>query len=187
VPRVAGLCLGVANRVGLNARADAATVDIEGVDVIGLGQVDLVVVIQIPPLGTSNVRIVRMNERCHQQERPVVGVAGKIEQLAACGIADLFVVVDLVGGDCLAGLGEWIHVVVPLVDSLIDQRPVGGPGKVGRVDVGGEPFFKAVHLVGANKVHLARQDRAVPGGLQMMRKGRNAGRKLGRVVPSSDG
>src|SRR3712207_7494947 len=44
---------------------------------------------------------------------------------------------------------------IPPVDPLLDEPPVGRPAEIGRVDVGGQPLFEPVQLVGSDEMHLA--------------------------------
>ena len=181
----AALLLGPPPGVGLDAGSDAHGVRIE------FGghrsrQVDPVVVVEVPPLGPCHIGVVGVDERHRQEERAVVGLAGQVVQAAAGGEADLVVVVDLVGGERLAGPRQAVHVVVPLADPLAGRIPVGRPREVGRVDVGGEATAEAVQLVGPDEVHLARQHRPVARQVQPVGDGGGCGTPLRRVVPGAD-
>jgi hypothetical protein len=58
-------------------------------------------------------------------------------------------------GDARAGDGA--EIVVPPVDPLAGLAVVRRPAEIGGVDVGGQPLLEAVHLVGSDEMHLARQ------------------------------
>ncbi len=64
--------------------------------------------------------------------------------------------------------------------------PLGVPGEIRRVYVGGEPLTKAVQLVRSYKMHLARKTGPVAEVFQIVRKGWNLGGELGRVIPGAD-
>ena len=66
--------------------------------------------------------------------------------------------------------------MVPPVDAFSEVRPIGRPAEVGRVDVGGAPFFEAGKLVWPDEVHLAAEHGAIAGGAQIVR-GDDGGRK----------
>ena len=186
VAGVAGLGVGEADRVGLDAGAYATRVGVGRGEVERIRQVDLVVVVAVPPLRPGDVRIMGMDERCAEEEGPLVFVPGHVEQLARRRATDLFVVVDLVRGDRLAGLGQHVHVVVPLADPLTGPLPVRGPREVGRIDVGRQPFLEPVQLIGPDEVHLAGQHRAIPAARKVMGERRRRRRKLAGVVPRAD-
>ena len=106
-------------------------------------------------------------------------------QILACLENGLFVVVELVGAYAGAGLQHRRHVVVP-ARAHFQRVPVDGPTVISGVDVSGQAVFVAVQLVGAAKVHLARQRRTVAQVAQVMRVGGNVGGKVGRVVKTAD-
>ena len=64
--------------------------------------------------------------------------------------------------------------------------PVGSPTKIGRVDVGSEPFLKTVELIGAHEVHFAREDGQVAELAKMVGKGRHFGWQLGGIVKAAE-
>ncbi|OIQ73123.1 hypothetical protein GALL_452420 [mine drainage metagenome] len=78
--------------------------------------------------------------------------------------------------------GDRAEVVIPPVDPLARFAVIGGPAEIGGVDVGGEAFLEPVHLVGADKVHLARQRGAVTRAAQVVGIGRDVRGELCRVV-----
>jgi hypothetical protein len=104
-----------------------------------------------------------------------------VEPLARV-VGDVVVVFHLVGDLGHAGAGHGAEVVIPPVDPLAGLAVVGGPAEVGGVDVGGQPLLKAVHLVGADEVHLARQAGEVARPPQVMRVGGDGGGEFGGVV-----
>jgi hypothetical protein len=111
---------------------------------------------------------------------------GVVEDAAPGEEADFLIVVDLEGAGGDAGFAHRLHVVPPFVDALVGQLPIGRPGVVGGVDVGGQPFLEAVELVRPDEMHLARQAGAVAGGAEIMREGRNRGGELAGVVIGRD-
>ena len=151
-----------------------------------LGQVDGVVLVEVPPLRAGHIRVMGVDERRNEQERPPVTVARQVVDVPHGGLADLGVVIELVGGERLARLRQAVHVVVPLADPVAGGVPVGRPGEVGGIDVGREALLEAVQLVGPHEVHLPREHRAVAGEPEVVHEGRHRGRELRGVVPGAD-
>ena len=70
-------------------------------------------------------------------------------------VADVIVIFELIGDLGHARAGDGAEVVIPPIDALVWFAVVWGPAEIGGVDIGGQPVFKAVHLIGADEVHLA--------------------------------
>ena len=99
---------------------------------------------------------------------------------------DHFIVeIDLVGTRAWACLRHRVHRVIP-ARALCEVEPVWRPAEVGRVDVRGEAFLKAVQLVCAAEMHLAAENRLIAAKAQVMREGWDLRGKLCRVVVSAD-
>ena len=139
------------------------------------------------PIGLRNhVRVVRMSQGCDQAERaPILG-PGHVEELLTRVEDHVVIEVDLIGARARARLGDGIHGVIPS-RPMLEAIPVGRPAEIGRVDVGGQPFFESMQLIRAAKVHLAAQRGLVPGAPQIMRKGGHLRGKFGRIVVCADG
>ena len=121
-----------------------------------------------------------MNEATSRKGRLSFDLA-LIEDRAFGGEGDLVVEVELVGAHADAGLGDRTHVVIP-ARPLVRPVPVRRPAKVGRVDVGRQPLFEAMQLVGTAEVHLAAEDGAIASKPQMMGEGRDVGGEFRGIV-----
>ena len=51
--------------------------------------------------------------------------------------------------------------------ALAFVAPVGHPGEICRVEIGGQAFLETVKLIEADEMHIARQGCLVPGGSQV--------------------
>ena len=98
----------------------------------------------------------------------------------------LFIIFDLESGRGRPGFDDRVHVVIPLVDPLMRIGPVGRPGVVGGIDIGGEAFLEPVQLVRPHEMHLARQAGPVAHHAQVMGECWDRGRKLGGIVIGPD-
>ncbi len=98
-----------------------------------------------------------MCERRGNHERAFILGSCQVAQLADRTEADLVVIVELVGGVGNSGVGHAVQVVEPPVEAAVRVEPVRGPPKVSRIDIGRQPFFVAVQLVGTNEMHLANE------------------------------
>ena len=123
-----------------------------------------------------------MGERDGQAPRAGIEAARQVIDLLHRLMRHVVVIFQLVGnlGDTRAGDGT--KVVIPPVDPLTRFAIIRGPAKIGGVDVGGQTLFKAVQLVGADKVHLAGQRGLVARATQVMGIGRDIRGELCRVV-----
>jgi hypothetical protein len=117
-----------------------------------------------------------------EAQRRVAVVAGLIVDAPGGLERHVVVVLDLVGDLGDPGLLDRAHVVIPPVDALLAQAPVGGPAEVGRIDVGGQALLQAVQLVGPDEMHLARQAGLVALEPEVMGEGRDGGAEFRRVV-----
>ena len=147
----------------------------------GSRHVDLLVAIEAPVALGDREGIMRMGERGDEQEGTLVVGAGDFIERALGGEGDFVVEIELVGAHAEAGLRHRTHIVIP-VRPLRRMIPVRRPAVVGGIDVGRQALLEAVQLVGAAKMHLARQDRAIAEIAQVMRIGRNVGAKFGGIV-----
>ena len=118
-------------------------------------QVHIVVAVKIPVFGARRVGVVRVGEGGHHAK----GLAG----IKSCVIIDLahgkeghfVIVLKLIGDFGNAGLQHAGHIVVPPINALLLQAPIRRPAEISWVNIGGQAFFKAMQLVGANEMHLA--------------------------------
>ena len=97
-------------------------------------------------------------------------------------IGYLVVIFHLIGDLGHARAGDGAHIVIPPVDAFTRFAVIRRPAKIGRVDVGGQPFFKPVQLVGADEMHFAGETGLVARAAQVMGKGRDGGGELGGIV-----
>ncbi len=61
-------------------------------------------------------------------------------------------------------------------------RVVGCPAEIGGIDVRRQPLLEAVHLVGADEMHLAGKRRLIAGAAQVVRIGRDVGGEFRGIV-----
>ena len=167
---------------------EPAAHDVHPLDVDGgnLGQVDRVVVVEVPPAARGDERRMRMGEGHPEQERPVPVEPRQVVQLLHAGELHLLVVVDLHPAHADAGVHHRPHVDAGGPIALA-RDPVRRPGEVGGVDVGGDALVEPVELVGADEVHLAAQHGVVVPVAQMVGQRRHRRRHLDGVVPHGDG
>src|SRR5262249_9685154 len=97
----------------------------------------------------------------------------------------LLVEVDLIGALARTGLHHREHIMIPAWANFW-PLPIRSPTVVCRINVGGEPFLKAVELIGATKMHLARQHRAIPSLPQVMSESRYVGGEVGGIIPGAN-
>ena len=105
-----------------------------------------------------------MDETGHQTERvliPTSPIPAPVDQPTARGELDLIVVVGLKRRYRHAAFLDRSHIVIPLVDPFIRRLPIRRPGEIGRVDIGRDTVLKSMFLIGAHKMHLSRQTRAI--------------------------
>ena len=95
-------------------------------------QVDVLVAVEVPVALPGDVRIVRVAEGDAEHERRVPLVAGVVVQAPDRVERDLVVVLELVRDLRNAGFDHRAHVVVPPVDPLAPEAPVGRPTEVAR-------------------------------------------------------
>ena len=102
----------------------------------------------------------------------------------------------------LFGIGHGQLVIIKLHGTLADtglgdsppvrprlrrpRRHVLGPVEIAGINVGCQPPFKAVKLVGTDEMHLPAQARLVTARPQVMREGRDFRHQLGRIVIGPD-
>ena len=122
-----------------------------------------------------------MGERDNHAERSFIGRTGQIIEFAHAVKGHFVIVIQVERGGALTGGDDAKHVVIPLLNAF-RVFPVGRPGEVGGVDVGGEPLFKAMQLVSTNKVHLTAQNSLVAQVAQIVGKGGNLRRHFAGVV-----
>ena len=118
-------------------------------------QADINAFIHIPIFALNGKGIVGMGEGGDEEKGAVILIAGNIIELAPGGEDHFLIEVDLVGADSGARAQHRIHRMIPM-RAMIGPRPIGRPAEIGGVDVCRQPFFKAVHLIGTNEMHLAR-------------------------------
>ena len=149
------------------------------------GQVDVFVGVEVPELGPIDVGIVGVDVGGDQAEGPRLAAARQIEEIALRGVGDLVVEIEVGRAQAGPGLPHHLHGVEP-VEHLGRRVPLGRPGEVGGIDVGGQALGEAVQLVGAAEVHLAAQGRAIIQRREVVGEGRHLGGELGGVVPGAD-
>ena len=147
---------------------------------------DVAAFVHVPVFATRDEGIVRLGERDVQQERPVVGRAGVVVEFPPGLHEDLLVVVDLEIAFAISRLDDAQQAHHRGGVGFLGPAPVGGPGEVGGVDVGGQPLFEAVKLVRPDEMHLARKRRLVAERPHVMREGRLGRGEFGAVVEGSD-
>ena len=141
--------------------------------------------IQVPVLCRYGVRVVRVRHGHRQAKRLLGVVSHMVVQVLAGFEHHLFVKVELVASHAGAGLQHRGPVVVP-ARAHFQLVPVHRPAVVGGVNVAGQALLVAMQLVGAAKVHLAGQRRAVAQVAQVVRIGRHVGRQVRRVVKTAN-
>ena len=107
-------------------------------------------------------------------------------QFTPCEKTHLFVIFDLESSRRHTGLNDRIHIVIPFINAFIRRLPIRRPGEIGRIDIGGDTFFKAVQLIWPDEMHLARQTGAIAHPPQIMGECRHAGRELAGIVIGGD-
>ena len=113
------------------------------------------VFVEVPVFPPRDVRIMRMGEADSHHPGAGISRAGKVIDLLRGVKGHLVVIFQLVGDLGHSGAGDRAHVVIPPVDPLTWAAVIGRPAEIGGIDIGGQPLFKAVHLVGADEMHLA--------------------------------
>ena len=146
---------------------------------------DVHALVQVPVFGGNGVRVVRVCHRHSQAKRLLGRVAHVVIQVLARFEDYLFVKVQLVAAHARPGLQHRGHVVVP-AGALFQFVPIHRPAVVSGVDVAGQAFLVAVQLVGAAKMHLARERRAVAQVAQVVGVGGHIGGKVGRIVKAAN-
>ena len=141
-----------------------------------------IVIITIPIALTRCIRVMGVSETGHQHERTLIATPRKLINLADALITGFVIKFQLVG--CLSdtGLGDAGKVMTPPVYALVLGFPIRCPTKIRRIDVRRQAFFKAVHLIWADKMHLTGQASLITHIAQVMGKCRNAGRKFRGIV-----
>jgi len=125
--------------------------------------------------------IVRVGERGDEQEGALVAGAHDFVEGAFGREHHLFVEIELIGSHAQACLSHRTHIVIP-VRPLQRMVPVRRPAVIGGINIGRQPLLESVQLVGAAKMHFARQNRAIAKVAQMMGIGWNVGAKLRGIV-----
>ena len=146
---------------------------------------DVFIPVQVVKLGGNGVGVVGVRHRDRQTKRLIGVVAHVVVQVLARPEDGFFVVVELVGAHAGASLQDRGHVVVP-ARAHLQFVPVDRPAVVGGVNVAGHALFVAVQLIGATKVHLARQRGSVTEVAQVVGVGGHVGGEVGRVVVALD-
>ena len=183
VTRIADFLFGHRLRIRPDAVVHAAGVRIVGQP--GPGHVDVIVTIEVPEFRPRHVGVVRMDKADHHGEG--LRSPHRVFQDTAAGEEGrLFIIFDLESGRGRPGFDDRVHVVIPLVDPLMRIGPVGRPGVVGGIDIGGEAFLEPVQLVRPHEMHLARQAGPVAHHAQVMGECGDRGRKLGGIVIGPD-
>ena len=152
-----------------------------------LRQQMVAVVIQIPIFLARHVRVMRVGKADGHAPRAVIKATRQVIDLARCLECDGVVIFHLVayfGHPCAR---HRPHVVVPPVNAFAGFAIIGGPAEISGIDISGQTFLEPVQLVGADKMHLARQAGVIARTAQVMRIGRHAGRKFSRVVIDARG
>ena len=96
-----------------------------------------------------------MREADRHAPRTLIKSTGKLVKLGLCVIGDLVIIFHLVGRFSHTGTGHRAHIVIPPINPLTGFAVIGGPAEISGINVSGQTFLKAVHLIWANKVHLA--------------------------------
>ena len=181
-----GAEIGVGHRVVSHGRdiIEALAVRIEGASLHArhLGQVDVLVAVEVPEFRARRIRVMRVGEGGHEAEGFFGLEAGVVIDFADGEEGGLVIELKLVGDLGDAGLQHARHVVVPPIDAFLRQVPVRRPAEVSGIDVGGEALLQPVQLVGADEMHLAGQRCAVTGQPEIVRPGGNGGGELGGIV-----
>ena len=182
--------LAVAERAAIEAdhraQAEAVRIGLVPRNRPDRGQVDRVLVVEIPVALPDLPGVVRIRERDRQEERRAVGAQREVADLLHGAEADLVVVIGLQGRLAGARREQARGVVVPLEPLAGRQRPVRRPVEPRRVHVGRQALLEAVQLIGPDEVHLAGQRRLVAGGAQHVGDRRRGGGQLGGVVVGAD-
>ena len=139
-------------------------------------------VIKVPVFAAGDEGVVRVGKADGQAPRARVSPAGEVVKFLAGLMGHVVVVFQLVGDLGHARARHRPQVVIPPVDPFPRFAIVRGPAEIGRVNVGGQAFLKAVKLVGADKMHLAAKGSLVSGAAQVVGIGRDVRGKLGRIV-----
>ena len=115
--------------------------------------VDILVAIEVPIPLLHGERIVRMRERGHEQEGPLIPGAGDVEDRALGHEGRLVVEVELIGAYADSSLLDGTHVVIPARPAL-RMIPVRRPVEIGGIDVGRQPLFEPVQLIRTTEMHF---------------------------------
>ena len=114
-----------------------------------------------------------MGKADRQAPRPHILFARQIIELAGGLIGNFIVIFQLVRGFANTSAGDAAKVVIPPFNPFTRPTIIGGPAKIGRIDIGGQPLFEAMQLVGADKMHLSGQACLVSTTAQVMSIGRD--------------
>ena len=109
-------------------------------------------------------------------------VARRIKQPSFGGEPDFIIIINLEGGLRHTAFFDGLHIVIPFVDPLICGLPIGGPCKIGRINIGGHTVLKPMHLIGSNEMHFARKAGLIAKRCEVMRKGWHRGFEFRRIV-----
>ncbi len=148
--------------------------------------VDLDLGIAVPVGLRNHIGIMGVGHRRDHAKRAAIPAARHVEELLTRIEDDFVIEVDLVGARARSRLRNRIHGVVP-ARAMLETVPIGRPAEVGRVDVGGEPLFESMQLIGAAIVHFAAEHRPVAGASQIVGIGRHLRREFRGVVVGCDG
>ena len=127
-----------------------------------------------------------MGVRDGQKKRFVTRRACQVVEALSALVFDLVVVVDLHAANAGTSFQYRAHTHAGWPEAGAFE-PVGRPGKVGRVNVGGQAFVKAMQLICPNEMHLAAQNCAVTRLTQVVRHGGRGRCEFGCIVISTQG